>query len=176
MYRIRINCHDVFTISHPSEGTFRLEIHASPDELDPDEARRLRAVLLGLAAELEREESPSNTDREGGGWARESESAEIRVTFRPKAAIRAVFSSSAPAGARDPDLFRAFPSEILAFGESQARAHQAAPPEVRVAEAEEPVARKGPGRGDREDASRRRLRSLTDTISHSRRGDLPTVL
>lgn len=67
MYRLRINCHDVFTISHPSEGTFRLEIHASPDEVDPDEARRLRAVLLGLAAELERDASPSDTDREGPG-------------------------------------------------------------------------------------------------------------
>ena len=42
----------MFSISHPSDGTFRLEIHASPSELDPDDARRLRALLLGLAREL----------------------------------------------------------------------------------------------------------------------------
>ena len=39
----------MFSISHPREGTFRLEIHGSPSELDPETARRLRAVLQGLA-------------------------------------------------------------------------------------------------------------------------------
>lgn len=44
----------MFSISHPSEGTFRLEIHARRSEFEPAEARRLRAVLLELAEELRR--------------------------------------------------------------------------------------------------------------------------
>ena len=42
----------MFSISHPSEETFRLEIHGSPSDLDPENARRLRAVLLGLAEQV----------------------------------------------------------------------------------------------------------------------------
>lgn len=41
-----------FSLSHPTDGVFRLEIHALPSELDEATARRLRAVLLGLAREL----------------------------------------------------------------------------------------------------------------------------
>lgn len=43
----------MFSISHPSEDTFRLEIHGSPSELDPAERARLRAVLLALARECQ---------------------------------------------------------------------------------------------------------------------------
>ena len=56
----------MFSISHPENGTFRLEIHASPPDLSHREARRLRSVLLGLARELaaadeeEREEPPDD--------------------------------------------------------------------------------------------------------------------
>lgn len=42
-----------FSISHESDGTFLLQIHASsPAELDPVSARQLRAVLTGLAREI----------------------------------------------------------------------------------------------------------------------------
>lgn len=48
-----------FSISHGSDGTFHLEIHAaSPAELSPVSARRLRAVLRGLAREVEEASSP----------------------------------------------------------------------------------------------------------------------
>ena len=51
-----------FSISHGSDGTFRLEIHAvSPSELDPACARRLRAVLTGLAREVEETISPEGS-------------------------------------------------------------------------------------------------------------------
>ena len=52
----------MFSISHPVDGTFRLEIHASPSELDGAEARRLRSVLLGLARELEETREDGETD------------------------------------------------------------------------------------------------------------------
>lgn len=42
----------MFSISHGPEGSFRLEIHSAPSDLDPADARRLRAVLLGLAREV----------------------------------------------------------------------------------------------------------------------------
>lgn len=42
----------MFSISHGPEGAFRLEIHSAPSDLDPADARRLRAVLLGLAREV----------------------------------------------------------------------------------------------------------------------------
>lgn len=42
----------IFSISPPSDGTFRLEIHGAPSELDPARARRLRSALPGLAGEL----------------------------------------------------------------------------------------------------------------------------
>ena len=42
----------MFSISHSDDGGFRLEIHADPSELDPESARRLRRVLLGLARKV----------------------------------------------------------------------------------------------------------------------------
>lgn len=42
----------MFSISHTDDGAFRLEIHADPSELDPESARRLRGVLLGLARQI----------------------------------------------------------------------------------------------------------------------------
>lgn len=45
----------MFSISHGPEGSFRLEIHSSPGDLDPVDARRLRAVLTALARELDLE-------------------------------------------------------------------------------------------------------------------------
>lgn len=47
----------MLTISHPSEDTFRLEIHASPSELDPASRRQLHGVLRGLARALEEQGS-----------------------------------------------------------------------------------------------------------------------
>lgn len=43
----------MFSISHGPEGSFRLEIHSAPADLDPADAHRLRAVLLGLARQVE---------------------------------------------------------------------------------------------------------------------------
>ena len=43
----------MFSLSHPEDGTFRLELHASPSDLSRREARRLRAILLRLAQELD---------------------------------------------------------------------------------------------------------------------------
>ena len=46
----------MFSISHGPDGSFRLEIHSPPSELDPAEARRLRGVLIGLAREVRPED------------------------------------------------------------------------------------------------------------------------
>lgn len=43
----------MFSISHPREGTFRLEVHAPPSELNGRDARRLQSVLLGLAKKVD---------------------------------------------------------------------------------------------------------------------------
>lgn len=43
----------MFSISHDSDGSFRLEIHGSPSDLEARDARRLRAVLLKLAREVD---------------------------------------------------------------------------------------------------------------------------
>lgn len=37
----------MFSLSHPVDGTFRLEIHAPPSELDGADARRLRCPAAG---------------------------------------------------------------------------------------------------------------------------------
>lgn len=52
----------MFSLSHPEDGTFRLDIHAPPSDIDEAEARRLRAVLLGLARELGAEADESEAD------------------------------------------------------------------------------------------------------------------
>ena len=52
----------VFSLCHPVDGTFRLEIHAPPSELDGTDARRLRSLLLGLARELEETREDEETD------------------------------------------------------------------------------------------------------------------
>lgn len=52
----------MFSLSHPVDGTFRLEIHASPSELDGTDSRRLRSVLLGLARELKETQEDEETD------------------------------------------------------------------------------------------------------------------
>lgn len=51
----------MFTISHASDGSFRLDIHASPEELDPGDARLLRAVLRALADQI-----PEGVDEDRG--------------------------------------------------------------------------------------------------------------
>lgn len=43
----------MFSISHGPDGSFRLDIHGSPADLEATDARRLRAVLAGLARELD---------------------------------------------------------------------------------------------------------------------------
>lgn len=62
----------MFSISHPEDGTFRLEIHASPSDLERTDARRLRSVLLGLARELEgaNEDDPEEPPDHGSGARR----------------------------------------------------------------------------------------------------------
>lgn len=52
----------MFSISHPADGTLRLEIRASPSELNGAEARRLRSVLLNLVRELEKTREADMTD------------------------------------------------------------------------------------------------------------------
>ena len=42
----------MFTISHSADGSFRLDIHTAPEEMDPDDARLLRAVLRALADQI----------------------------------------------------------------------------------------------------------------------------
>lgn len=42
----------MFSISHPREGTFRLEIHGSPSEFSRRDARRLQSILLDFARKL----------------------------------------------------------------------------------------------------------------------------
>lgn len=53
----------MFSISHSDDGAFRLEIHGSPSELDPEDARRLRGVLLGLAREVRVSEEDTSSTR-----------------------------------------------------------------------------------------------------------------
>lgn len=43
----------MFSISHGPDGSFRLDIHGSPADLEATDARRLRAVLTGLAREID---------------------------------------------------------------------------------------------------------------------------
>lgn len=50
----------MFSISHGPDGSFRLDIHSSPGDLDPVDARRLRAVLFALARELDEERGSEN--------------------------------------------------------------------------------------------------------------------
>lgn len=61
----------MFSISSPSDGSFRLDIDASPSELDPVQARRLRAVLEGLVRELnetvEEDSAPERLRSPAGG-------------------------------------------------------------------------------------------------------------
>jgi len=45
----------MFSISHGPDGSFRLDIHGSPADLEATDARRLHAVLTGLARELRAE-------------------------------------------------------------------------------------------------------------------------
>lgn len=52
----------MFSLSHPVDGTFRLEIHASPSEMEDTEASRLRSVLLGLARELKESREGDHSD------------------------------------------------------------------------------------------------------------------
>ncbi len=62
----------MFTIIRRSNGTFRLEIHASPEEMEPEDVRLLRAVLRGLADQI-----PEPTER---GASTDSESARVEVS------------------------------------------------------------------------------------------------
>lgn len=57
----------MFSISPGPEGSFRLEIHSAPSELDPADARRLRAVLLGLARQVGAGHGGGHGGRGGSG-------------------------------------------------------------------------------------------------------------
>lgn len=62
----------MFTISHAADGAFRLEIHAAPEELGPEDVRLLRAVLRGLADQI-----PEPTEH---GTSTDSGSARVEVS------------------------------------------------------------------------------------------------
>lgn len=57
----------MLSISHSADGSFRLEIHGSPSELSGTGARRLRAVLLGLAREVETARDEGERPDDGSG-------------------------------------------------------------------------------------------------------------